>query len=190
MEAFSDSVMAVIITIMAFDLRPPAGSSWASVEKQLPGVAVYALSFAFIAIYWNNHHHLLRAAGRISAGVMWANLTLLFFLSLIPVLTEWLRVQYHHALPASMYGMAAIAAALSYTVLVQALIRANGRDSAFAQSIGSDRKGFVSLGIYACGVVLAFVNPWIAYALYAAVCVIWFVPDPRLSRRRPSMTDL
>jgi uncharacterized membrane protein len=182
-EAFSDAVMAVIITIMAFELRAPQGATLTAVRAQLPGLLVYVLSFAFIGIYWNNHHHLLRAADRISGAVMWANLFLLFWLSLIPVLTEWLRDEYRHPLPAAAYGIVALAAAIAYTVLVRALIRANGRDSAVATAIASDAKGYASLGLYAAGVGLAFVSPWISYAIYAAVSVMWFIPDRRFTRR-------
>jgi uncharacterized membrane protein len=182
-EAFSDAVMAVIITIMAFELRAPQGATLTAVRAQLPGLLVYVLSFAFIGIYWNNHHHLLRAADRISGAVMWANLFLLFWLSLIPVLTEWLRDEYRHPLPAAAYGIVALAAAIAYTVLVRALIQANGRDSAVATAIASDAKGYASLGLYAAGVGLAFVSPWISYAIYAAVSVMWFIPDRRFTRR-------
>src|SRR5207253_1221252 len=140
-EAFSDSVMAVIITIMAFELRAPNGATLDAVRRQLPSLAVYVLSFAAIAIYWNNHHHLLRAAERISGAAMWANLFLLFWLSLFPVLTEWLRDEYRHSLPAAAYGAVALAAAIAYSILVTRLVRANGRESPVAEAIGSDIKG-------------------------------------------------
>jgi uncharacterized membrane protein len=181
-EAFSDGVMAVIITIMAFELRAPNGATLDAVRKQLPSLAVYVLSFAAIAIYWNNHHHLLRAAERISGAAMWANLFLLFWLSLFPVLTEWLRDEYRHSLPAAAYGAVALAAAIAYSILVTTLVRANGPDSAVAAAVRVDVKGYVSLALYASGVVLSFVSPWIAYALYGAVAVIWFVPDRRFFR--------
>jgi uncharacterized membrane protein len=188
LEAFSDAVMAVIITIMAFELRPPDGATWTAVRAALPGLLVYILSFTFVGIYWNNHHHLLRAAERISGAVMWTNLFLLFWLSLIPVLTEWLAVNhgYRHALPAAAYGAVALAAGFAYTLLVRALIRANGRDSAVARAIGSDVKGYLSLVLYAAGVALAVVRPWISYALYVAVALMWFVPDRRFVRANPS----
>jgi uncharacterized membrane protein len=181
-EAFSDGVIAVIITIMALELRAPDGASLDAVREQLPGLLVYVLSFVIIGIYWNNHHHLLRAAERISGAAMWANLFLLFWLSLIPVLTEWLRDEYRHALPAAAYGTVALAAGIAYAILVRALIRANGRDSAVAQAIGSDIKGYASLVLYAAGVGFAFVSPWISYALYVAVAVMWFIPDRRFTR--------
>ena len=181
-EAFSDGVIAVIITIMALELRAPDGASLDAVRQRLPGLLVYVLSFVIIGIYWNNHHHLLRAAERISGAAMWANLFLLFWLSLIPVLTEWLRDEYRHALPAAAYGAVALAAGIAYAILVRTLIRANGRESAVAQAIGSDLKGYVSLVLYAAGVGLAFVRPWISYALYAAVAAMWFIPDRRFTR--------
>jgi uncharacterized membrane protein len=182
MEAFSDSVLAVIITIMAFELRAPHGATISAVRAQLPGLLVYLLSFTFIAIYWNNHHHLLRVATRISGAVMWANLFLLFWLSLIPVLTEWLRDEYRHSLPAATFGAIALAAGLAYVLLGRTLIRANGPDSAVARAIASDVKGYTSLGLYAAGVGLAFVSPWISYALYVAVALMWFIPDRRFTR--------
>ena len=181
-EAFSDGVMAVTITIMALELQAPHGASLDAVRNQLPGLLVYVLSFGFIGIYWNNHHHLLRAAERISGAAMWANLLLLFWLSLIPVLTEWLRDEYRHALPAAAYGAVALAAGVAYSILARALIRANGRESALAQAIGSDLKGYVSQVLYAAGVGLAFVSPWISYGLYVAVALMWFIPDRRFMR--------
>ena len=184
-EAFSDGVMAVIITIMALELRPPEGVTWEAVRARLPGLLVYLLSFVILGIYWNNHHHLLRAAERISGAAMWANLFLLFWLSLIPVLTEWLRDEYREPLPAAIYGSVALAAGFAYAILVRTLIRANGRDSAVAAAIGSDAKGYLSLVLYAAGVALAFVSPWIAYAIYALVALIWFVPDRRFARIVP-----
>jgi len=181
-EAFSDGVMAVIITIMALELRAPEGATLEAVRGRLPGLLVYLLSFVIIGIYWNNHHHLLRAAERVSGAAMWANLFLLFCLSLIPVLTEWLRDQYRHPLPAAAYGAVALAAGFGYAILARALIRANGPDSAVAAAIGSDRKGYASLALYAAGVGLAFVSPWIAYGCYVAVAVLWFIPDRRFTR--------
>ena len=182
-EAFSDAVMAVIITIMAFGLRPPQGVSLEAVRAQVPGLLVYILSFVFVGIYWNNHHHLLRSADRISGAAMWGNLFLLFWLSLIPVLTEWIREDYGEALPAAAYGAVALAAGVAYSILVRALVRANGRDSRLARAIGSDIKGYLSLVAYALAVGAAFVSPWISYAIYVAVALMWFVPDRRFTTR-------
>jgi uncharacterized membrane protein len=150
-EAFSDAVMAVIITILAFQLQAPRGATLGAVRDQLPGLLVYVLSFVFVGIYWNNHHHLLRD-------------------------------EYRHALPAAAYGAVALGAGLAYAILVRALIRANGRESAVAKAIGSDLKGYASLVLDAAGVGLAFVSPWISYALYVAVSIMWFVPDRRFTR--------
>jgi uncharacterized membrane protein len=182
LEAFSDGVMAVIITIMAFGLEAPNGTSWNDLGKRLPDLLIYALSFTFIGIYWNNHHHLFRATERISGAVMWANLHVLFWLSLIPVLTKWIGTDYRAHVPACAYGVVALGAAAAYGILVQAIIRANGKDSAVAAAIGSDLKGTISIGLYAVGVGLAWVSPWISYALYVAVAVVWFVPDRRFTR--------
>ena len=176
-------MFAVIITIMALELRAPEGHTLADVRDDLlPGLVVYVLSFTLVGIYWNNHHHLLRAAERISGAVMWTNLFLLFWLSLIPVLTEWLRDEYRYPLPAATYGMVLLASGFAYRLLVRALIRANGRDSAVARAIGSDVKGNISLVVYAAAIPLAFVSPWISYALYVAVALLWFVPDRRFVR--------
>ena len=192
LEAFSDAVMAVIITLLAFELRPPKTALWADVAHQKPAFAVYILSFLFIAIYWNNHHHLLRATTVISAGVMWANMALLLCLSLIPVTAEWIRNAYElpvdippkvvaHTIEVSVafFGVVGLAAAIAYTVLLRAIIRANGSDSLVGTAVHADLKGKISLGLYAAGVGLAFVDVRLAYACYAAVSVIWLVPDRR-----------
>jgi uncharacterized membrane protein len=183
LEAFSDGVMAVIITITALSLKAPAGSDFSALGHRLPALLVYILSFAFVGIYWNNHHHLLRATHHISGSVMWANMYLLFWLSLIPVITEWVGNAYTKAWPAATYGIVAIGAATAFTILVQTIVRANGRRSAVATAIGSDSKGKVSIVLYAAGIGFAFLSPWISYALYAAVSIMWFIPDRRLSRQ-------
>jgi len=190
LEAFSDGVMAVIITIMAFSIRAPGGPSLSDLHGILPAVLVYILSFTMVGIYWNNHHHLLRATRHISSGVMWANLHLLFWLSLIPVITEWVGSTYRKEWPAATYGIVGLAAALAFFLLVREIIRANGQDSTVARAIGSNVKGRISPVIYAAGVGLAFLNPWISYILYAAVSIIWFIPDRRLVRRIPAVTEL
>jgi len=182
LEAFSDGVIAVIITIMALELKPPEDGTFRSLHARLPALLFYILSFTFVGIYWNNHHHLLRAARRISPGVMWANLHLLFWLSLIPVLTEWVGEHHTETAPAATYGVMGLGAAVAFTILIQAIIRADGSSSLVATAIGSDTKGRVSLLAYAAATVLAFVSPWISYALFVAVAVMWFIPDRRLSR--------
>ncbi len=185
LEAFSDGVLAVIITIMALELKPPEDGTFRSLHARLPALLFYILSFTFVGIYWNNHHHLLRAARRISAGVMWANLHLLFWLSLIPVLTEWVGEHHTETAPAATYGVVGLGSAVAFTILVQAIIRADGSSSLVATAIGSDTKGRVSLLAYAAATALAFVSPWISYALFVAVAVMWFIPDRRLSRPSP-----
>ncbi len=182
LETFSDGVMAVIITILALELRPPDGATFEALRKEWPSLLIYVLAFTFIAIYWNNHHHLLRATTRISGAVMWANMFLLFWLSLIPVVTEWLRDAYREPLPAASFGIVALAAAFAYFLLVRAIIRANGRDSLVGMAINADIKGNASIVMYAAGVGLAYVEVWIAYALYAAVAVMWLIPDRRFTR--------
>jgi uncharacterized membrane protein len=182
LEAFSDSVMAVIITIMAFDLKTPMTANWHGLGGRLPSLLIYILSFTFVGIYWNNHHHLLRATKQINGALMWANLHLLFWLSLIPFATSWVGTEHGHSVPASAYGIVAFGAAFAYFVLVRAILRANANDNSIADAVGTDIKGIVSPVIYALGIGLAYVSPYIAYALYVAISVIWFVPDKRLTR--------
>ena len=181
LEAFSDGVMAVIITIMAFGLNVPRDTTWHAVGQQLPSLLVYLLSFTLIGIYWNNHHQLFRGTHRISGAVMWTNLHLPFWLSLIPVATKWVGQAHEASLPASVYGIASLGAAVAYGLLVQMPIKANGRDSPVATGIGSDLKGRLSIGLFAVSVGLAWLSPWIAYALYVAVALFWLVPDRRLA---------
>jgi uncharacterized membrane protein len=185
LEAFSDAVVAVIITILALELRPPSGGSLADLRHELPALLIYVLSFVFIAIYWNNHHHLLRATTRINGAAMWSNMLLLFWLSLIPVVTDWIRDDPAAQTPVASLGVIALAAALSYTLLVRSLIRANGKDSLLARAIANDVKGYVSLVLYAAGVAFAAASSstvWVAYVLYVAVAVMWLIPDRRFSR--------
>jgi uncharacterized membrane protein len=189
LEAFSDGVMAVIITITALSLKAPLSGSFSGLSRRLPELLVYILSFTFVGIYWNNHHHLLRVTRHISGGVMWANLHLLFWLSLIPVVTEWVGSFYKDHWPAAVYGMVALGAAIAFSILVLAIVRANGRDSSVGRAIGSDRKGNVSIALYASAVGLAFLSPYVAYALFSVVAVIWFVPDRRFARSRVTPSE-
>jgi uncharacterized membrane protein len=182
LEAFSDGVMAVIITIMAFELKTPATANWHGLEGRVPLLLVYVLSFTVIGIYWNNHHHLLRATRRISAAVMWSNLFLLFWLSLVPFATEWVGSDHTRVLPAATYGVVALGSALAFYALVRAIIRADRDDSAIAATIGRNIKGIVSPVIYVVGILLSLVSPYLAYACYAFVSLMWFVPDRRLTR--------
>jgi uncharacterized membrane protein len=184
LEAFSDGVLAVIITIMALELKAPVGEgSFSDLKDRIPALLIYVLSFTFIGIYWNNHHHLLRAARRVTPAVMWANLHLLFWLSLIPVLTEWIGEHDKKTAPAATYGVVCLASAVAFTVLATVIIRADGRDSPVAAVAGQSIKAQASLVLYAGGTVLAFVIPWVAYVLYAVVSIIWFIPDRRLGQR-------
>jgi uncharacterized membrane protein len=186
LEAFSDGFFAVIITILALELRPPEGDTFTALRHAFPNLAIYVLSFAFLAIYWNNHHHLLRATTRINGGVMWSNMFLLLWLSLIPVVTEWLKEFPKATAPVASFGIVALGAAFAYSVLVRAIIRANGKDSPVATAIASDVKGKVSIAMYAAGVGVALipgdVSKWFAFALYVAVAVMWIVPDTRFLR--------
>jgi uncharacterized membrane protein len=182
LEAFSDAVMAVIITILALGLHPPRGATWSAILGEGSSLLIYVLAFVFIAIYWNNHHHMLRASRRISGAVMWANMLLLFCLSLAPVVTEWIRNFPTESLPVASFGVVSLAAAMSYTLLELALLRANDRDSLLARALSSRTKGYASLALYAAAVALAAVSVWIAYALYAVVAVMWLIPDRRFTR--------
>jgi uncharacterized membrane protein len=179
LEAFSDGVLAIIITIMVLEIRPPHEPTWHDLKKLTPVLLSYVLSFVFVGIYWNNHHHLFRATRQISPGVMWANMGLLFCLSLIPAVTIWVGESHEHALPAAVYGGVCIACGVAYFVLSQAIIACN-REAGVAEAIGHDAKGILSVVIYAIGAALAYVEPWLAYGSYALVSLIWVVPDPRL----------
>jgi len=183
LEAFSDGVLAVIITIMALELKAPVGKGgFGDLRERIPALLVYVLSFTFIGIYWNNHHHLLRAARRVTPAVMWSNLHLLFWLSLIPVLTEWIGEHWESTAPAATYGVVCLASAVAFTILVTVIVRADGPGSPVAAVGGQSVKAQASLVLYAGGTALAFVVPWIAYILYAVVSVIWFIPDRTLGR--------
>ena len=183
LEAFSDGVIAILITIMVLELRIPEGADWDSVQPIVPVFLTYVLSFVVLGIYWSNHHHLLHMADRITGGILWANLHLLFWLSLIPFATGWMGRNHFAPLPTAMYGVVLLFSAVSYTILVRMIIAAQGPSSRLKAAIGSDAKGYLSLAMYAAAIPLAFVNRWIAYALYVAVVLIWLVPDRRIERR-------
>ena len=183
LEAFSDGVIAILITIMVLELRIPEGADWDSVQPIVPVFLTYVLSFVVLGIYWSNHHHLLHMADRITGGILWANLHLLFWLSLTPFATGWMGRNHFAPLPTAMYGVVLLLAAASYTILVRMIIAAQGPSSRLKAAIGSDAKGYLSLAMYAAAIPLAFVNRWIAYALYVAVVLIWLVPDRRIERR-------
>jgi uncharacterized membrane protein len=180
LEGFSDSVLAVIITIMVLELRPPPSDDLAALESLIPGLLIYVLSFVSIGIYWNNHHHLLRATRRISGGVMWANLHLLFWLSLVPFVTAWVGAHPRSLWPALTYGAIGFMAAIAYYILTQT-IRSVNRDTRINELLERDTKAKLSVTIIALGMALAFIEPLLAYGAYALVSIMWFIPDRRLA---------
>lgn len=182
MEAFSDGVFAVIITIMVLEMKPPRGTSLASLQPVLPVFLSYVLSFVYVGIYWNNHHHLLQAAKHVAGGILWANLHLLFWLSLTPFVTAWMGENHFAPWPVALYGLVLLFAGIAYFILTKALVAHHGKDSTLARSIGRDRKAKLSLVVYAAAIPLSFSEPWIACACYVMVAIIWFLPDPRIER--------
>jgi uncharacterized membrane protein len=183
LEAFSDGVIAIIITIMVLELRVPHGEDLAALRPLAPVFLSYVLSFLYVGIYWNNHHHLLHAAHHVDGRILWANLHLLFWLSLFPFVTHWIGETGFAAWPVAAYGVVLLLAAIAYTILVQALLARHGADSLLAAAIGSDLKGRISLACYVLGIVLAVSgNRWMGYALYSVVALIWLVPDLRIER--------
>jgi len=180
MEAFSDGVIAIIITIMVLEMKVPHGDGLATLKPLIPVFVSYLLSFVYVGIYWNNHHHLLHAVRHVTGATLWANLHLLFWLSLIPFVTGWMGENDFHKLPVALYGVVLLMARLAYTILVRVLIRHHGHESALAKAMGSDSKGNVSLVAYVAAIGLAFVHESIAMALYLAVAIMWLVPDRRI----------
>jgi len=180
LEAFSDGVIAIIITIMVLELKTPHGSSFASLAPLLPVLSSYVLSFIYVGIYWNNHHHLLAVCRRVSGGALWANLHLLFWLSLFPFATAWLGENPLAAAPTAAYGAVLLMAAMAYWLLQRTLIRLQGADSVLKRAIGGDWKGKLSPVLYALGIALAFRAAWAALLLYALVAATWLLPDPRI----------
>ena len=180
LEGFSDGVLAVIITIMVLELRPPLGAELAALRSLIPGLLIYVLSFTFIGIYWNNHHHLLRAARRISGGAMWANLHLLFWLSLVPVVTAWVGEHGRSTWPAVTYGAIGFMAGIAFYILTRT-IRGVNKDTRINELLQRDTKSKVSLALYTLGIALAFFEPLLAYGAYALVSIMWFIPDRRLA---------
>jgi uncharacterized membrane protein len=182
LEAFSDGVIAIIITIMVLELKVPHGADLAALGPLLPVFLSYVLSFTFVGIYWNNHHHLLHAAKGVTAGIMWANLHLLFWLSLIPFVAGWLGEHYGAAWPTALYGVVMIMCAVAYTILQLAIVRQHGQGSELARALGNDVKGKVSLGGYVAAVVLAFVAQWASELIYVLVALMWLIPDRRVTK--------
>ena len=182
MEAFSDGVIAIIITIMVLELAPPHGGELAALQPLIPTFLSYILSFVFVGIYWNNHHHLLQTVKQVDGRALWANLHLLFWLSLIPFVTGWMGENEFAAWPVALYGIVMLGAAIAYTILTLSLISLHGSDSVLKTAIGDDRKGRISLLIYLIAILLAFVDARIAGALYILVAVIWLIPDQRIEK--------
>jgi uncharacterized membrane protein len=182
LEAFSDGVIAVIITIMVLELKAPEEPDWHALRSILPTFLIYVLSFVFVGIYWNNHHHLLHATERISGAAMWANLHLLFWLSLVPFVTSWVGEHHEAATPSAAYGFVLLMCGAAYSILVRALLACPGGNPRLAAAIGSDIKGNISLLLYTTAIGLAFVNQWISDAIYVTVALIWLAPDPRIEK--------
>ncbi len=183
LEAFSDGVIAILITIMVLGLKIPRGVGLAALRPVLPQFVTYVLSFVFLGIYWNNHHHLLHAAGRVNGRILWANLHLLFWLSLIPFATGWNGENGFAPLPTAAYGAVLLLAAVAYFILQRQIIKVQGPDSKLRAAIGADLKGKVSVLLYAVSIPLAFVEHWVSFAIFVAVAVIWLVPDPRIEAK-------
>lgn len=182
LEAFSDGVLAIIITIMVLELKVPHGDGFAALQPLLPVFLSYVLSFIYIGIYWNNHHHLLHAARQVSGGVMWANLHLLFWLSLLPFVTGWAGENHFAPLPTALYGAVLLMAGFAYWILARTLVAVDGPDSVLAKAIGKDHKGNISVVLYVVAIPFAFVSVWISYALYTGIALLWIIPDRRIER--------
>jgi uncharacterized membrane protein len=182
LEAFSDGVIAILITIMVLELRVPHGADLAALAPVAPVFLVYALSYVFLGIYWNNHHHLLHMADRVNGKILWANLHLLFWLSLIPFVTGWMGQNHAAPLPTAAYGTVMLLAAIAYVILQNAIIAAQGEGSKLKTAVQRDVKGKISLAFYVLALPMAFMMPWISIALYVAVALTWLVPDRRIEK--------
>ena len=182
LEAFSDGVMAIIITIMVLEMKVPHGADFAALRPLTPVFLSYVLSFIYLGIYWNNHHHMMHAIHRVSGPMLWANLHLLFWLSLVPFVTGWMGENHFAPAPVALYGFVLLMAAVAYTILVRATLRVEGPDSKLAQAIGKDRKGNISLALYVIGIVASFFEVWIAGTAFVVVALIWLIPDQRIER--------
>lgn len=182
LEAFSDGVIAIIITIMVLELKVPSGADLAALRPLVPPLLSYLLSFVFVGIYWNNHHHLFHAVQHVNGGILWANLHLLFWLSLVPFVTRLVGENHFAAVPVALYGVILFFSGCAYFILVRALLAHHGKDSVLAKAVGADFKGKISVVIYAVAIPFAFYEPWIAFAAYVLVAVMWLIPDRRIER--------
>ena len=183
LEAFSDGVIAILITIMVLELKVPSGTDWASLRSVFEVLMAYVLSFIYLAIYWNNHHHMLQATKHINGKILWANMHLLFWLSLVPFVTHWIGEKHSAPLPTAVYGVVLLAAAIAYYILQTLIVAEQGEDSKLKKAIGNDLKGKISPLIYVAAIGLAFVNQWISDALYVFVALMWLVPDRRIEAK-------
>ena len=182
LTAFSDGVVAIIITIMVLELKVPHGAEWSALEGLVPVFASYVLSFVYIGIYWNNHHHLLHTCTRVNGVILWANLHLLFWLSLVPFVTGWMGENHFDRAPTALYGVALLMPAIAYYLLQRAIIAQQGAESPLQRALGSDFKGKISPLLYVIAIALSFVAPWAAQAIYVIVALMWLVPDRRIER--------
>jgi uncharacterized membrane protein len=180
LEAFTDGVLAIILTIMVLELKVPSGSDRSALLSTIPILLTYALSYVNVGIFWNNHHHMLHATERVNGAVLWANLALLFWMSLIPFVIRWMNETRFAAMPTAAYGVVLVMSSVAYMLLESAIIRCNGPDSKLARAVGNESKGKLSLTLYLLAVPLAFVRPWIAIAVYSLVATMWFIPDKRI----------
>src|ERR1700754_168083 len=183
LEAFSDGVIAIIITIMVLELHVPHGDHISDLVPMLPVLISYVLSFVYVGIYWNNHHHMIYAAERINGAILWGNLNLLFWLSLIPFATAWMGENHFTRWPVILYGLLLIMNGIAYTILCWLLIKEAGIESPLAKALGNDWKGKASVIGYAAGIGLAFINPWLAFSVYVIVALLWFIPDRRIEKK-------
>jgi uncharacterized membrane protein len=183
LTAFSDGVIAIIITIMVLELKVPHEATLAALSSLLPIFLSYVLSFVFVGIYWNNHHHLLHAARRVNGAILWANMHLLFWLSLIPFTSGWMGENQFARLPVALYGVSMLMPAIAYFVLQRCIVRANGEDRGLARALGRDLKGKLSIAVVVAGIGLAFVHAWLACAAYVLLAAMWLVPDRRIERK-------
>ncbi len=182
LEAFSDGVIAILITIMVLEFKTPAGHDWPAMQFLVPKLSAYILSFVFLGIYWNNHHHLFHLTTQVTGSIMWANLHLLFWLSLVPFATAWMGEAHVAPVPTAVYGIVLLNAAIAFTILVRAIITSQGAHSPMKAAIGDDRKGWLSIVLYAVAIPIAFMRPWISAALFVTVALIWLIPDRRIEK--------
>jgi uncharacterized membrane protein len=182
LEAFSDGVLAIVITVMLLEMKVPSGADPGALRPILPLFLSYVLSFLYVGIYWNNHHHMMHAASAIDGAVLWANLHLLFWLSLLPFATGWMGENHFAPLPTALYGVVLLCAAVAYSILAHTLVAAGGADSRLRRALGRDVKGNLSVAVYAVGIALSFAAQWAAQLLYLAVALLWLIPDRRMAR--------